>query len=76
MRTHLFLLVLLIASTQPTAVIADNGDGEFPSKPTLVLYSLLFFLMNTLQEIIDVVIFAFIWAEFFKILELLGRRKE
>ncbi|MCH8906734.1 MAG: putative metal-binding motif-containing protein [Candidatus Heimdallarchaeota archaeon] len=45
-------------------------EGKIPSKLTITVYGLLFFFMNTVQEILEVVIFTFVIKEFFTIVQL------
>lgn len=68
-RKFIFLLLIgLFVTIIP--VVADNGDANTPSKPVVVIYALLFFLMNSLQELFEVLIFVLIWKEFFHILQI------
>ncbi len=71
MKRKFILIILMIGFiTTTTSVMGANGDTSTPSKPVLFIYTLLFFLMNSLQEMFEVLIFAFIWKEFFHILRI------
>lgn len=71
MKRKFLLLLILGLITKITPVFGENGDdAHTASKPVLVIYTLLFFLMNSLQELFEVLIFVLIWKEFFHILQI------
>lgn len=70
MKRNFFLLLVLELLSSITPVFGADGDPHTASKPVTVIYALLFFIMNSLQELFEVLIFVLIWKEFFHILQI------
>ena len=73
MRNSIKLLFIIHLILRLSAIVPVSASNSEPSIPILILYSGLFFFMNTIQEIIEVLIFVLIWKEIYRIVKLRNR---
>jgi hypothetical protein len=77
MRKTQFMMILIsiLGFMYILPVAASNHEPNVPSKPLMLVYALLFFFMNTIQDALQVVVAIFIWKELYQIYQLLSGGK-
>lgn len=75
MKKYVILTVLLIILSTSLPAYAQQEEGDTPSKPLVSALAIVYFLLTTFLEVLEVIFFFFIWKEIYTIIAIYRRER-